>query len=314
MNRSIRRSAFTLIELLVVIAIIAILIALLVPAVQKVRESAARTQCQNNLKQWGLAMHTYHDAEKKLPPGAFNNPRSSWPPFLWSYLEQGALLAAYDKTQPFYLPPNIYTNGLNGIVTTPIPEYYCPADRPGALWKGDQYWRVRMNYAVSWGPNTHPPLAPIVQGDAMFSWTGSPPNPSQPRKTTMAHVTDGTSNTLMLSEIIMAIADQTPWDTRGDVMNDDPNYMDFAFMARTGPNSGTDVMNASNAGTCANTVTMPPCTTGTNYAIASRSRHPGGINCCLGDGSVRFVSDGINLTFWQALSTMNGGDATPANY
>src|SRR5262245_55372321 len=87
---------FTLIELLVVIAIIAILIALLVPAVQKVRESAARTQCANNVKQWAIAMHAHHDAKNQFPIGARNNPRQTWVMHLWPYIEKGDLARMND--------------------------------------------------------------------------------------------------------------------------------------------------------------------------------------------------------------------------
>src|SRR6188768_1718632 len=94
MNRTSR--GFTLIELLVVIAIIAILIALLVPAVQKVREAAARTQCQNNIKQVALGIHAYHDAEKKLPPSYLRDVQLSWHVAVLPYLEQGSLFNAID--------------------------------------------------------------------------------------------------------------------------------------------------------------------------------------------------------------------------
>src|ERR1700748_2155678 len=93
-----RWRGFTLIELLVVIAIIAILIGLLVPAVQQVREAANRTQCQNNLHQWGIAMHNYHDSFKTLPPGSTNNPRHTYVIHLWPYFEENTLARGYDAT------------------------------------------------------------------------------------------------------------------------------------------------------------------------------------------------------------------------
>src|SRR5437870_5088544 len=126
-----RRAGFTLIELLVVIAIIAILIALLVPAVQKVREAAARTQCANNLKQIGIAIHSYHDVAKGFPPAWDYEPPKpptrptavvhAWSTYILPYLEQAPLYTSYNFDQILYNNPN------SAVIQTPLAIFQCPS-------------------------------------------------------------------------------------------------------------------------------------------------------------------------------------------
>jgi prepilin-type N-terminal cleavage/methylation domain-containing protein/prepilin-type processing-associated H-X9-DG protein len=296
------RAAFTLIELLVVIAVIAILIALLVPAVQKVRAAAARAQCQNNLKQWGLSILNYEGVMKALPPGATSNPRHSFVIHLWPYFEADTLANAYDPKLGFYQPPNIVQKSLTGVCAQLVPMYFCPSDRPGAYWQGDVYWRARGNYLVNWGPITQAWTTKPPPAQAPFGWIND--NPALPQKVRIGDILDGTSSTLMMSEIIMALHD-ADFDTRGDFLNNDPNYMTFEFMTINTPNGGADRMS-----TCImNGDPLMPCVKNSTFMHqAARSRHPGGVNAVFCDGSVQFISDGITLDTWQALSTMNGGE------
>jgi prepilin-type N-terminal cleavage/methylation domain-containing protein/prepilin-type processing-associated H-X9-DG protein len=308
------RPGFTLIELLVVIAIIAILIGLLLPAVQKVREAANRGKCQNNLKQWGLANQNYHDVFKFLPPGSVFNPRHTFVVELWPYIEQDAMAKAYNHNQGFYLAPNIVQNTYTGICAQQCATYYCPSDRPGALWSGDTYWRVRGNYVVCWGNNMiATKAAAAAPAAAPYGWRW-PQAPGVPTKVHLTDIKDGTSNTLMMSEIIVAKIDNQmgPYDIRGDVMNDSQgDFTSFAFMTINTPNTTTADANACPTSTPATDPVSPPCTYTNGSApteAAARSRHSGGVNGVLCDGSVRFFSNTISQATWQAMGTINGGE------
>jgi prepilin-type N-terminal cleavage/methylation domain-containing protein len=302
--RSADRRGFTLIELLVVIAIIAILIGLLLPAVQKVREAAARAKCSNNLKQWTLGFHGYHDVNTSLPYGSKSVPvRTPWPPQVWPYMELTALASRYRFDVPFHEPPNINhsPSDLNGTCAQTHPTYYCPSDRGGpAYQQGDVYWRARGNYAVNWGPYRQPHTGTVPTGVAPFGYTDFA-STNKPRLTKLTDFSDGTSNTVLMSEVLMSADNSTDW--RGDFMNDDQQC--GRFMTINAPNTGTDELYS---GYCTHVPPRLPCTTSNNGQVAARSNHTGGVNAALGDGSVRFVRNSITLLNWQAASTINGGE------
>jgi len=304
MATHIQRRGFTLIELLVVIAIIAILIGLLLPAVQKVREAAARMKCQNNLKQYGLAMHGYHDVTGRFPYGSNWSPRTAWICPLWPYLEQTALAGQYNYNVGFWQAPNGGpTSSTANLVANRVPIYYCPSDRGNAYWMGDSFFRARGNYAVNWGNATDP--GPVVTAVAPFSYANGS---STTRDVKITDITDGTSSTLLMSERIMA--PDASGDFRGDFINNDRGC--FQFMTLTTPNtSAPDVI--LNFGSITTSDPRMPYTTGGNTIMAARSRHTGGVNAALCDGSIRFTNDTIQSNLWQWLGTMNGNEVI-SNY
>ncbi|HTU90799.1 MAG TPA: DUF1559 domain-containing protein [Gemmataceae bacterium] len=316
LHRSARSRAFTLIELLVVIAIIAILIGLLLPAVQKVREAAARSQCTNNLKQWGLAMSMYNDTMGTLPPGAVHSVRHTWVPHVWPYIEQTNLQNLYVSspggaltvnTQQFYLPNAIIEDTYTGACAQQVKLYYCPSDRPGAYDTHDSYYRCRGNYVVNFGTHTVDPDNYASFGAAPFS---DPDNTGGVVQTTaIQRITDGTSNTLLMSEIIMAMNDSDQ-NSHGDFQNDDATQVGWAFMTIYSPNSSQPDAIFCSSGFDP----KAPCTGTSNAEFESaRSKHPTGVNALFCDGSVHFITNGINVATWQALGSAQGGEPVDAS-
>jgi prepilin-type N-terminal cleavage/methylation domain-containing protein/prepilin-type processing-associated H-X9-DG protein len=298
--------AFTLVELLVVIAIIGILVALLLPAIQAAREAARRTQCVNNLKQWGLSMQMYHNDHKRLPYGCLFNPRQSWVMHVWPYVEETALAEANDLKIHFYVPPVTIPGTLNGLGGKYVPLYYCPSDPNGSDQVVGDYQRRRGNYVVNWGVAI---FAKVVrdrdlQGIAPFSHIDG--RTTAPRKVSFNDITDGTAKTLMMSEYLRAHSPQDN-DWRGDIQN---NEGVFRFHTIQTPNTSVhDVI--ANGWFQPIPDPLMPAIAGAfeSQQNAARSRHPGGVNALLCDGSVDFYSSDIALNAWKALGTMNGEEA-----
>ena len=311
------KSAFTLVELLVVITIIGILIALLLPAVQAAREAARRMQCSNNLKQNGLAVANFENQFKALPAGVFftNNgtlvEASMWL-VLQPFLEQANLMAIYDFTErPYYNANNL------SVIKTHISSYICPSDDAAGRLSCDSY--SRSNYVTCFGSTNFG--GPNWTGTNLWTnaGTGSLADSQiletdgvfrvQAKRTGrgMNEIKDGTSRTVMASELISGKHDNfppDPTDSRGQWF-----YIEMASSSYTHwltPNSS--------AGDYMSTYCVPepdmPCNPqssmnmGTTYA-AARSRHAGGVNAVFVDGHVEFFSDNIDSYVWRGLSTID---------
>ncbi|HEX7449184.1 MAG TPA: DUF1559 domain-containing protein [Pirellulales bacterium] len=331
------RRGFTLIELLVVIAIIGILVALLLPAVQAAREAARRMECTNHLKQLGIAMSGYHDALGTFPAGALMRDDPAWPGypselFAWGvlaqltpYVEQLNLGGAMNLKYPIYTfggpggfsfsQPNQFAIG------TTVPLFLCPSDKSSSI---EGNWGVAKigstNYTANMGTGLNGG-SPVSTDGPFFNLSG----------TRFADVIDGTSHTAFMSESLLGEGGQSvtgplPANAQrvyaylggaplspgacaaGGAWNFDDlrgflwaagEYRCVAYNHFYPPNAPQwDCM----------TFGAPP-----DYMTlawrAARSVHPGGVNVMLGDGSVQFVSESIDLLTWRARATRAGGEA-----
>lgn len=291
------RTAFTLIELLVVIAIIAVLIALLLPAVQQAREAARRTQCKNNLKQIGLALHNYHDCYGTFPPGyiagpnlAATTPGWGWVPMIFPQLDQAALYNACN----FNLPVENASN--SNVVKARLTALVCPSD----LTQGPLALTDSSNTAVV--QTTPASYAGCVGNDNTD--VGDPTGNGvfiRNSRTRMADITDGTSNTIIVGERSFAF-------TKGGWIG--------------APNGA--VVRAGQRNNFQSTTEPAPCLALAHAHFVNATADPdgglddfsslhwGGAHMLFADGSVRFfqtvISDGGLATTYQALGTCSGSE------
>jgi prepilin-type N-terminal cleavage/methylation domain-containing protein/prepilin-type processing-associated H-X9-DG protein len=310
-----RRRAFTLIELLVVIAIIAILIGLLLPAVQKVREAAARMKCSNNLKQLGLALHGYHDTKGTLPPGKDSNGFSGMA-YLLPFIEQQNVYNQINFTVK-------ESNAANDAARqSKVATLLCPSDPVADVPAGTAGTNYRFNQGFnilySGVPDTDPakPNYGMPPADGPF-WDNS--------AVRLTDITDGTSNTAAMSEKLKGDWSNSVVTPRSDtfLLNDFPNNPDWwnsscdsldvtdlsrqansdigqEWLQGSHSNSGYYHTNLPNRRSC-----KKPSG---RVATLAGSAHSGGVNVVLCDGSVRFVRDSISLTAWRALGSRNQGE------
>lgn len=325
-----QRRAFTLIELLVVIAIIAILIALLVPAVQKVRDAAARTQCANNLKQIGLALHNYHDAYNWFPPGCQPDLNatggvqaswgSSWKVFILPYLDQLPIFQAW-----VFQNSSGYNNSANTMLvnnvtiqayrcpSTNLPKFYSSSNNGGSIEMFTTYTGISGSAADS-ASYASSGNAGIVSGSGILY-----PN----SQVQLTQITDGSSNTIMVGEQSSHLRDvngnpitggysgitsQGPHGWTMGANGDNrvpPNYQNggdnrsFNCTTVRYQINQIGMTNVCSAGTCDNT--------GTNIPLSSQ--HMGGANMLFADGTVHFLQNSTPLNILQALCTGVGQEA-----
>jgi prepilin-type N-terminal cleavage/methylation domain-containing protein/prepilin-type processing-associated H-X9-DG protein len=298
-RRPVRR-AFTLIELLVVIAIIAVLVGLLLPAVQRTREAAARTQCQNNMKQIGLGMHNHLDALGNFPRAGNRDTQLSWHVYLLPYIEQGNLFNQFSQATGSFTGTG--KNNPHGLAYVPV--YLCPGGQR----------RIDTT-----GPNIQP-------GEYVPATTGEPAYTTHyygilgPIDSTVPYQVDtsGSHGGFSLQGMLLRTLDVKPRDVT-DGMSNTIMVGERSWIPKDNFNSaqtsryrtwvrGCEDSNIVCAGAknVVNAINTPNTATFNNIAMGSQ--HPQGCNFVLADGSVRFVRESIPLGTYRALASRNGGE------
>ncbi|AMV19074.1 DUF1559 domain-containing protein [Planctomyces sp. SH-PL14] len=307
------RRGFTLIELLVVIAIIAVLVAILLPAVQQAREAARQTQCKNNLKQIGVAMHSYHETFDVFPCGIFAG---------LDYSSTGGRGARgsgwFHQTLPYIDQRNIYlqlgqmmsagtpVGGDNEIYRAPealrrlkVASFMCPSDpNSGSIIGPSHADGFKGSYVMCSGSTTlgtYGAASHVGPQNGMFYFQSA---------TRIRDVVDGTSNTMMGSEGLSR-GSGLEYGGAGQYWNG--YWGGPVFNAAQNPNSSV----AERVHTCLTTTyALAPCVTvggtGTDAGVHARSMHEGGVNVLLADGATRFVSENIDLSLWKGIATRAG--------
>ncbi|GAA4425745.1 DUF1559 domain-containing protein [Bremerella cremea] len=321
------KTGFTLVELLVVIAIIGVLIALLLPAVQQAREAARRMQCTNHLKQLGLALHNYHDTHGNFPYGyrlgKIGN-RDCWFQRLLPFVEQSALQEVYETCirTPTASGGNLDSSGYSYVYTVPatfqggplgsavIDTFTCPSEPENpAFCRGSQVG----NYV-------------LCNGSDFFKRTNAVPISTKGmffRESSVGFndLIDGSSNTVMGSEAIIRGGNRPNHVYDAGAYWQGSNHGEGFFSTQQSPNTSLPdliVRSDTNNNECTSGEwdKIAPCedvgyddgNSSGGYRNSARSYHPGGVNTVLGDGSVRFVPETIDLGTWRALGTVNNGE------